>query len=312
MSNELKAVFESVNCKKKFDEPMRNYTSFRIGGDADLLIFPEGIDDLKDIFYICRNKKIKLFVLGFGTNLLIKDGGIRGVVINLRKGFRDIRDIEFKSEIQNPKSEIRVVAAAGAGLQTLVSFALKNELSGMEFAVGIPGSVGGAVFMNAGARDGEIKDVVKSVKILTDDGEVKVLRREDIGFSYRHSDFPGGSAVLEADIVLKKGNRKDIKKKMELLIADRKSKQPLSSYSAGSIFKNPPGEVSAGRLIESAGLKGFSIGAAVVSEKHANFIINKGNASAADVLKLIEIIKERVFANTGISLEEEIKILGEN
>lgn len=309
MSNELKVIFEDIRCKKKFNEPMRNYASFCIGGNADLLIFPEDTDDLRNVLYICRDKKIPLFILGFGTNLLIKDGGIRGVVISLNKGFREIRIADDEM----------ITAGAGAGLQTLVSFALKNELSGIEFAVGIPGSVGGALIMNAGTGDGEMKDIVKSVKIMTDDGEVKVLKREDIGFLYRHSDFPAGSVVLEADVILKKGNGRDMKKRMELLIADRKSKQPLSSYSAGSVFKNPRGDdetgsaqVFAGRLIEASGIKGFSVGDAVVSEVHANFIVNRGNATAGDVLKLIEIVKERVFTKTGISLEEEIKIVGED
>ena len=315
MSNELKAVFEDISCKKKFNEPMRNYTSFHIGGNADLLIFPEGTDDLRKVLCRCHENKIPLFILGFGTNLLVRDSGIRGVVVSLNKGFNYISDLgflisDFKSEIRNPKSEIRVGAGAGIGLQSLVNFALKNELSGIEFAVGIPGSIGGALIMNAGASDGEMKDVVKSVKIMTNDGEVKILKKGDIGFSYRHTDFPSGSVVLETEVVLKKGNGRDIRKKMKLLMGDRKSRQPLSSYSAGSVFKNPPGDF-AGRLIESAGLKGFSIGDAVISEMHANFIVNRGKATASDVLKLFEIIKERVFAKTGISLEKEIKIVGE-
>ncbi|HLA47799.1 MAG: UDP-N-acetylenolpyruvoylglucosamine reductase [Nitrospinae bacterium RIFCSPLOWO2_12_39_16] len=311
----LKIIFKDVRGEKKFNELMRNYTSFRIGGDADLLIFPENIDDLKNVLCICHDKKIPLFILGFGTNLLIKDGGIRGVVVSLNEGFNYISDLgflisDFKFQIQNPKFKI-IRAGAGAGLQVLVNFALKNELAGMEFAVGIPGSVGGAVIMNAGIRDGEMKDIVKSVKIMTDDGETKVLKNEDIGFSYRNSDFPEGSVVLETDIVLKNGNSRDIKKMMKLLIADRKSKQPLSSYCAGSVFKNPPNDF-AGRLIELAGLKAFSIGDAAVSEVHSNFIVNRGKAAASDVLRLIEIIKERVFTKTGISLEEEIKIVGED
>lgn len=297
----LKIIFKDVRGEKKFNELMRNYTSFRIGGDADLLIFPEDIDDLKNVLCICHDKKIPLFILGFGTNLLIKDGGIRGVVVSLNEGFKEIRIA----------GDEMITAGAGAGLQALVNFALKNELAGMEFAVGIPGSVGGAVIMNAGIRDGEMKDIVKSVKIMTDDGETKVLKNEDIGFSYRNSDFSEGSVVLETDIFLKNGNSRDIKKMMTLLIADRKSKQPLSSYCAGSVFKNPPDDF-AGRLIESAGLKGFSIGDAAVSEVHSNFIVNRGKAAASDVLRLIESIKERVFTRTGISLEEEIKIVGED
>lgn len=310
MSNELKAVFEDISCKKRFDEPMRNYTSFRIGGTADLLIFPENTEDLKKILYLCSEKEIPVFILGFGTNLLVKDGGIRGVVINLNKGFRDMR---LDEKIHQTPNSIRrtVIAGGGAGLQKLVGFALKNKLSGMEFAAGIPGSVGGALIMNAGTKDGEIKDVVKGVKIITADGETKTIQKKDIGFSYRHSEFPANSIIIEASILLKNVKGKDIKKKMELLVKDRKSKQPLSSYSAGSVFKNPSGDFAA-RLIESAGLKGFEAGDVIVSHKHANFIVNRGRATAGDILKLIEIVKEKVFVRTGVLLEEEIRIVGED
>lgn len=307
---ELRIIFEDIGCKKRFDEPMRNYTSFRIGGTADLLIFPENTEDLKKILYLCSEKEIPVFILGFGTNLLVKDRGIRGVVINLNKGFRDMR---FDEKIHQTPNSIRrtVIAGGGAGLQKLVGFALKNKLSGMEFAAGIPGSVGGALIMNAGTKDGEIKDVVKGVKIITADGETKTIQKKDIGFSYRHSEFPANSIILEASILLKNVKGKDIKKKMELLVKDRKLKQPLSSYSAGSVFKNPSGDFAA-RLIESAGLKGFEAGDAIVSHKHANFIVNRGRATAGDVLKLIEIVKEKVFVRTGVLLEEEIRIVGED
>ncbi|MEK7846767.1 MAG: UDP-N-acetylmuramate dehydrogenase [Nitrospinota bacterium] len=307
---ELRIIFEEIGGKKRFDEPMRNYTSFRIGGTADLLIFPENTEDLKKILYLCSEKEIPVFILGFGTNLLVKDGGIRGVVINLNKGFRDMR---LDEKIHQTPNSIRrtVIAGGGAGLQKLVGFALKNKLSGMEFAAGIPGSIGGALIMNAGAKDGEIKDVVKGVKIITANGETKTIQKKDIGFSYRHSEFPANSIILEASILLKNGKGKDIKKKMELLVKDRKSKQPLSSYSAGSVFKNPSGDFAA-RLIESAGLKGFEAGDAIVSHKHANFIVNRGRATAGDVMKLIEIVKEKVFVRTGVLLEEEIRIVGED
>jgi UDP-N-acetylmuramate dehydrogenase len=307
---ELRIIFEEIGGKKRFDEPMRNYTSFRIGGTADLLIFPENTEDLKKILYLCSEKEIPVFILGFGTNLLVKDGGIRGVVINLNKGFRDMR---LDEKIHQTPNSIRrtVIAGGGAGLQKLVGFALKNKLSGMEFAAGIPGSIGGALIMNAGAKDGEIKDVVKGVKIITANGETKTIQKKDIGFSYRHSEFPANSIILEASILLKNGKGKDIKKKMELLVKDRKSKQPLSSYSAGSVFKNPSGDFAA-RLIESAGLKGFEAGDAIVSHKHANFIVNRDMATAGDVLKLIEIVKEKVFVRTGVLLEEEIRIVGED
>lgn len=306
-SEELRVVFKEVKCEKRFDEPMRRHTSFRIGGNADLLIFPDSVEDLKRIFYLCKNNGVSLFIIGLGTNLLIKDGGIRGVVVSLRKGFDYISDFEFK----NPNPEPRIIAGAGASLQKLLSFAIKNELSGMEFSAGIPGSVGGALIMNAGAGDGEMEDVVQRVNILTVDGGMETLKKGDIKFSYRNSAFPSGSIILQTEILLKRGKAKEIGKTVESLVKSRRSKQPLSSHSAGSVFKNPP-EDFAGRLIESAGLKGFNIGDAVVSEKHANFIINRGNATATDVLKLIGIVKERVFEKTGISLEEEVKIVGED
>lgn len=310
MSNELKAVFEDISCKKRFDEPMRNYTSFHIGGTADLLMFPENTEDLKKIIYLCSGKRIPIFILGFGTNLLVRDGGIRGVVINLKKGFRDMRLDEKALQTQNLGCRT-IIAGAGAGLQKLVSFALKNKLSGMEFAAGIPGSVGGALIMNAGTKDGEIKDVVREVKIITIDGETKTIQKKNIGFSYRYSEFPADSIILETGILLKNGKGKDIKKKMELFVKDRRLKQPISSHSAGSIFKNPSGDFAA-RLVESARLKGFGMGDAIVSRKHANFIVNRGRATAGDVLKLIEIVKEKVFAKTNILLEEEIRIVGED
>jgi UDP-N-acetylmuramate dehydrogenase len=317
-TEKLKIIFEEVKCEKRFDEPMRRHTSFRIGGDADLLIFPDGTEDLKRILYLCKRNRISLFVIGFGTNLLVKDGGIRGVVVSLRKGFKEIR---FAAPPFSKGGMGGITAGAGAGLKSLINFAIKNELSGMEFAAGIPGSVGGALVMNAGTGDGEMKDVVQTVNILTADGRVETLKKEDIKFSYRNSEFPSGSIILQTELILKNGKGGDIRKAVELLVKSRKSKQPLSLRSAGSVFKNPSpppffkgGEdgISAGRLIESTGLKGFNIGDAVVSEKHANFIINRGNAAAKDVLKLVEVVKERVFEKAGVSLEEEIKIVGED
>lgn len=297
----FKNFFEEIRGEKRFDEPMRNHTSFRIGGKADLLIFPEDIDDLKKVLYFCSSNKIPLTVVGRGTNLLVSDKGIRGIVVNLRRGFKEVTLAEDEN----------VVAGAGAGLQSMVNFALKKKLSGIEFAAGIPGSVGGALIMNAGAEKGEMGDVIQEVRIITAYGEIRVLKREDIKFSYRHSEFPSGSIVFQTRALLKRRGDSEIRRKMELLIRDRRLKQPLYSHCAGSVFKNPDGDF-AGRLIELAGLKGFSVGDAVVSEMHANFIINRGRAAADDVLKLIEIIKERVFTKTGVSLEEEIKIVGED
>lgn len=295
IKNELKDLLGSV----EFDVSMKTKTSFRVGGPADVLAIPGDEDELKRLVRYVREKGLPSFILGRGTNLLVLDGGIRGVVIDLSR-FNTL-------EVRN---EGIVYAGAGAPLPKLVYFAMDNSLTGLEFASGIPGSVGGAIIMNAGAADSEIKDVVESVKLMSDSGEVSEIKRESLVFNYRNLSLPGGSIVLGATFRLKAGKRDLIKERVHSILNARKSKQPLDFPNAGCIFKNPPSN-HAGRIIDQAGLKGLQFGGAKVSELHANFIVNSGAATAKDILSLINDLQEKVYERKGVSLEPEIKIVGE-
>ncbi len=292
---ELKALVENV----EFDVPMRTKTSFRVGGPADAVATPRDAGELKRVLRYSREKGLRCFILGRGTNLLVLDGGIRGVVVDLR-GFNAL---EVRSE------EI-IYAGAGVSLPKLVYFAMDNSMTGLEFASGIPGSVGGAIVMNAGAMEGEMKDVVKSVTVMNEAGEVSELTREELPFSYRNLSLPKGTVVLGSQFKLKGGDKEAIKERIHSILNSRKTKQPLDTPNAGCIFKNPP-LGHAGRLIDEAGLKGLQFGGAKVSELHANFIVNSGNATARDILSLLDDVKEKVFEKKGITLEPEIKIVGE-
>jgi UDP-N-acetylmuramate dehydrogenase len=291
----------------KRDELMMEHTSIRIGGPADFFILPRDIQDLQTI--LKQKRGMPVFALGEGTNLLVKDNGIRGVVICLKNSFRSIDPPEFtKSADKKEKAILRV--GAGVKLSYLAKYAAKYSLTGIEHLVGIPGSLGGAVIMNAGAEGTEIGPFIRSVTRVTPDGEVEVLKGEEITFSYRKSIFPSeGGIIVEAELELETGDTESIHKTMNAHLAQRSSKQPLTVPNSGSIFKNPPND-SAGRLIESAGLKGHSIGQAGVSLKHANFIVNKGNARAEDVLALIAHIQNVVEEKTGVKLEQEIVVMG--
>lgn len=295
IKNELKALVESV----EFNVPMRTRTSFRVGGPADAVATPRDAEELKRVIRYTREKGLPCFILGRGTNLLVLDGGIRGVVIDL-KGFNTLE----------VRSEGIVYAGAGVPLPKLIYFAMDNSLAGLEFAAGIPGSVGGAIIMNAGAADGEMKDVVKSVTLLNQNGDVEELERDNLSFSYRKLALSQGSIVLGAAFKLRQGDRADIKTRISNLLHERKAKQPLDLPNAGCIFKNPPSG-HAGRMIDEAGLKGLQFGGARVSELHANFIVNNGNATAKDILSLLDDVKEKVYEKKGITLEPEIKIVGE-
>jgi len=284
----------------KIDEPMKYHTSFRIGGPADIMVLPQNAEEIKKVVMLCKQKDVPIFIMGNGTNLLVRDKGIRGVVVKIAQNFNDI-------EVQGNL----IKAKAGVLLSVVARTALENHLTGMEFASGIPGTLGGAIVMNAGAYDGEMANVVKEVVVMDLNGEVFSMNKEDLGFSYRWCKLQsGGKIVLEAKLELKAGKYEDIKKKMEEFSARRRMKQPLNMPSAGSAFKRPPGNY-AGYLIEKAGLKGFKVGDAMVSDLHAGFIVNTGNATAEDVLKLIEIIQQRVKEEFGILLEPEIKVVGE-
>lgn len=281
------------------NEPMKKHTTFKTGGNADFWVMPKSTGEIKSICSFCKENSIPLTVFGKGSNVIVSDNGIEGVVLSTAL----LDNIELTDNTT-------VYCEAGAVLTNLCLFALKNKLSGLEFAYGIPGSVGGAVFMNAGAYGGEIKDSVISATVLTKDGEIKTITKNEMCLGYRTSIFKtDSSVVLSAEFALNKADPAEIKAKMEDFMQRRRLKQPLEFGSAGSTFKRPEGYF-AGALIEEAHLKGFTIGDAQVSEKHAGFVINKGNAKSADILLLIKHIQKTVFEKSGVNLEPEVIFIG--
>ena len=286
--------------KVKVNEPMNRHTTFRIGGPADCFLLPSSQEELQEIIKICSDEKLPYFILGNGSNLLVGDKGYRGVVIQICKRMNEIRTEENK-----------IYAQAGALLSKIAAQALSNSLTGFEFASGIPGTLGGAVMMNAGAYGGEMKHVLESADVLTPEGEFLTLSLEELELGYRTSVVATkGYTVLGATIALEKGNPEEIKAYMDDLKERRITKQPLEYASAGSTFKRPEGYF-AGKLIQDSGLKGYSVGDAQISEKHSGFVINRGNASAKDVLSLIEHVQETVKEKFGVHLETEVKRIGE-
>ena len=284
----------------KQQEPMSRHTTFRIGGPADFYLCPHSTKEVQEIVEICKEENLPYFVLGNGSNLLVSDKGYRGVVIQLWKNFSDIT-----------VKDCCIQAKAGALLSKVAAEALEAGLTGMEFASGIPGTIGGAAFMNAGAYGGKMKDIIKSVKVLDTQGEVRILPKEELKMGYRTSIVKEkGYTVLSVELELSKGNREEIRNTMEDLKERRTSKQPLEMPSAGSTFKRPEGYF-AGKLIMDSGLRGFSVGGAQVSEKHCGFVVNKGGATAMDVLNLIREVQRRVKEQFGVDLETEVRFLGE-
>ncbi len=279
-------------------EPLRRYTSMGVGGPAQALVFPSDTDDLTRLLQFAREQAVPFFILGAGSNLLVRDGGFNGLVINLCLGFKQI---SHRSRL--------LCAQAGVLISKLLAYAQTNQLAGMEFLAGVPGTVGGAVVMNAGAAGKEIGELVRSVSLLRPEGNQLRLQREQIEFGYRTTSLASQGIVLEAEFELLEAASETIENKVQQVLAQRKQTQPPDP-SAGSIFKNPPGDY-AGRLIEGVGLKGFSLGNAQVSERHANFILNKGGASAQDIESLIQLIQKKVLAQKGIRLEPEVKIVGQ-
>lgn len=278
---------------------MKNHTSFKIGGPADEFCEAQSVSDIKNLISYAKNKGIGYCVIGNGSNLLVGDRGIRGLVIKLARGFDKISI-----------SGTEITAESGILLSKLANEALKCSLSGLEFASGIPGTLGGGIFMNAGAYGGEMKDVVKSVSYLEND-EIKTVGKDELDFGYRHSFFSDKDAIiLSAVLELEKADAAEIKAKTDDYKERRTSKQPLSMPSAGSTFKRPEGYF-AGKLIEDAGLKGFKIGGAEVSQKHSGFVVNSGGATAKDVMELIGHIQKTVYEKFGVRLETEVKTLGE-
>ncbi len=286
------------NITFKKDEMMKNHTSFKIGGKADYYVECCSDESLKAVVLECKKQDLPYFIIGKGSNILVSDKGVSGVVISLC-GF---------SELSVNGDNITV--GAGVSLANLCTFALENGLSGLEFAYGIPGSVGGALYMNAGAYGGEMSHVVVSAKSMDKDGNVREIKLEDMQLGYRESIFKtNGEIILSASFKLRKDDKDDIKARMDDFMQRRKSKQPLEYPSAGSTFKRPTGHF-AGALIEKNNLKGVSVGGAMVSEKHAGFVINYDNATACDVKNLMEKIKQVVKTNDGVDLEPEVIFIG--
>ena len=284
----------------KIGEEMRKHTSFRVGGPAACFVIPADETELIGVMALCREEEVPFFILGNGSNLLVGDEGFDGVVISMDS---------FCSCQVNKETGI-VTAGAGASLKRIAQEAYKASLTGFEFAAGIPGTLGGAVVMNAGAYGSEMKEVLKSVRVMTAGGEVRDLPADQLSLGYRTSCIiPKQYVVLEARIRLRDGDEVSIKNRMDELAGRRREKQPLEYPSAGSTFKRPEGYF-AGKLIEEAGLRGFSLGGAQVSEKHCGFVINKDHATAADIRDLCEEVKKRVFKNSGVALEMEVKTLG--
>ena len=292
-------LFNKLNCVVRYDEPLKNHTTFKIGGNCIALIEPREVSDIVETIKICRENSIKFFVIGNGSNLLVPDEGYNGVIIKLKSEFSTIK-VEGEYLIVN----------AGAKLSEVYTVAYENSLTGFEFASGIPGTIGGAIYMNAGAYGGEMKDIVESVEVLDlDNFELRELKNEELEFSYRKSIIQRRNYIVTTiKLKLQKGNKEKINAVYEDLRERRNSKQPLNFGSAGSTFKRPEGHF-ASKLIEDAGLKGYHINDACVSEKHSGFVVNKGNASYKEVMELIEYVQKVVFEKFGVKLETEVRIL---
>ncbi len=296
--NELLKIMSEEQVKT--EEPMKNHTTFRVGGPAEFFVMPRSAEEVKKVIDLCRRESFPYYIIGNGSNLLVSDQGYRGVVLQI---YKEMSYIEIEENV--------VVAQAGALLSAIANKALENGLTGFEFAAGIPGTLGGACVMNAGAYGGEMKDVLEEVTVLTEEGEVLIIPKENLELGYRTSIIARkGYIVLEARIQLREGEKEAIKSLMEELKDKRVSKQPLEYPSAGSTFKRPEGYF-AGKLIQDAGLRGFSVGGAQVSEKHCGFVINRENATAADVAELMRQVSARVEEEFGVKLEPEVKRLGE-
>lgn len=286
-----------------FGEPAASHTSIGVGGRIDMLLFPANEGEVIGIVEFLRSRRIAFLPVGNWTNLIVRDGGYRGALISLSR----LRSLNLSDE---GKSGVLLFAGSGCLLSELVSHSAGEALAGMEFCAGIPGSVGGAVRMNAGAYGKEIKDIVESVHLLDSSGVIHAAAREELRFSYRNLDLSAKTIIISAAFRLRRGNGDTIAGRIREIIGIRREKHPLEFRNAGSIFKNPR-DCPAGRLIEEVGLKGTRIGDAQISEKHANFIVNRGRATAEEILSLIALIQRQVFERTGYALETEVKIIGE-
>lgn len=302
MNKEIIEKIQKVIPKEKIyiNEEMKKYTSFKIGGPAECLIKIESVDQIKEVYKIAKDFNIPLTIIGNGSNILVSDKGIKGIVLK----------IEIKKlEIQENNEKVNVIVGSGEKLGIIAQKFLNQEIEGFEFASGIPGTIGGAIRMNAGAHGKEMKDIVKTVTYIDREGNIKKINNSEAEFKYRNSIFSHKDyVIIEAELKLQKGNKEEILAKMQEYANFRKEKQPLEFPSAGSTFKRGEDFITA-RLIDECGLKGYQIGDAQISEKHAGFIINKGNATAEDVMKLIEYTKEQIYNKFGKRIETEIEIL---
>lgn len=301
--NDLHKLLKSILKEDSIfvDEPMNSHISFKVGGPADFLVRPTTEEEIQKVFKLAIDNNIPFFVKGNGSNILIKDGGFRGLVIEIADNFSDYY-VEGNT----------ITVQTGALLSIIGKEAMNANLTGFEFASGIPGSLGGALAMNAGAYGGEMKNIVKSVRMINAKGEIVEYTNEDMKFGYRHSVLTDEKMIaITAVIELEKGDFDEIKEKMNDLAHQRRTKQPLEYPSAGSTFKRPEGYFAA-KLIQDSDLKGVSVGGAQVSEKHSGFVINYDNATATDIVNLIDHVKEKVYDVHGVKLEEEVKILGED
>lgn len=281
--------------------PMSEHTSMRVGGPADVMAFPRDESDLRDLIKFAETKRFVYHVIGGGTNVLVRDGGIRGLVINLADGFREVTWTE----------KARAVVGGSVKLSSLVKECAEKGLGGLEFAAGIPGTVAGAVVMNAGAFGGEMKDVVEGVEVIGRKGKKTFIPAAELEFGYRTSTLPEGAVVVRVHLAFTESTPEEVKGRVDEVTALRTGSAPVRGPNSGSVFRNPEND-HAGRLIDEAGLKGETLGGAEVSTAHANYIVNTGNARAADVLGLMATIRDKVYRETGVLLEPEIKVIGED
>ncbi len=290
-----------------FSEPMSHHTTFGIGGPADALLTVRTDQQLRDLVRWTQDRGLPFMILGAGSNLLVRDGGIRGLVVKLANGFESMR----QGSEPLPNGWVGIIAGAGVLVRKLGKYALDHGLGGLNFALGIPGTVGGALRMNAGAWGSSMADTTRSISFLNRHGDIVTMGKEGLHFSYRRLNLEEGSIILRGEFRLERSDREDLRQEALNMQRKRRSTQPLSLPSAGSIFRNPSADMSAGELIDKAGLKGLRKGGAEVSTRHANFIVNKGDARASDVVALMEHIQDMVFDRFAVRLEPEVIIIGQ-
>lgn len=303
--NAVTELAELITGKVLMQVPLRRHTSLKVGGPADMMVYPANLEELRTIIRFSDAHSLPYCIMGAGTNLLVRDGGFRGVVVKLSRGFRKITLLRTEAD------SCFIQAEAGASLRKLLAFCLERKLAGLEFISGIPGSLGGAWAMNAGAHGKAMADITEAITLLTPQGAVEEKKSPDVAFSYRKLDLPPGTVIIGGVLRAMRGRRDELERTIQDLNRRRWETQPLHLPSAGSVFKNPVGH-SAGKLLEQAGLKGVRVGGAQVSEQHANFIVNLGGATAREILTLMETMQKRVYEKTGIELEPELRIIGED